>query len=211
MPDSLVSLVAMLTACSLWFETIGAQRPRQSAVTANSKRRALLLLLRSCCYNDPGAFRAEASGSIAGEFALLDIKSGLERVQRTAADIAKDKIEAFFVRRFCVPVIWRAAPRSTPIDLIHMQRKKKHRECGAARTCPDDLCQARGNARGRRRAVLRTAIRHQPKFPPTVQERHAHSGRQTDGHACCGRLSRVRLRLRSVISLSSCRVRRQAR
>jgi AraC-like DNA-binding protein len=68
---------------------------------------------------DPGAFRAEARGSIAGEFALLEIKSGLERVQRTAADVAKDKTEAFFVRRFRAPVIWRAASRSTPVDLIH--------------------------------------------------------------------------------------------
>jgi AraC-like DNA-binding protein len=69
--------------------------------------------------SDPGVFRAEASGSIAGDFALLEIKSGLERVQRTAADVAKDKTEAFFVRRFRVPVIWRAASRSTPVDLIH--------------------------------------------------------------------------------------------
>jgi AraC-like DNA-binding protein len=68
---------------------------------------------------DPGAFRAEANGSIAGGFALLDIKSGLKRVQRTAADIAKDKSEAFFVRRFHVPVIWRAASSNTPVDLIH--------------------------------------------------------------------------------------------
>jgi AraC-like DNA-binding protein len=68
---------------------------------------------------DPSAFRAEASGTIAGEFALLEIKSGLEKVQRTAADVAKDKTEAFFVRRFRVPVIWRAASRSTPVDLIH--------------------------------------------------------------------------------------------
>ena len=68
---------------------------------------------------DPGAFRAEASGSIAGEFALLDIKSGLERVQRTAANIAEDKFEAIFVRRFRVPVIWRAFSRSTPVDLSH--------------------------------------------------------------------------------------------
>ena len=68
---------------------------------------------------DSSAFRAEASGSIAGEFALLDIKSGLERVRRTAADVAKDKTEAFFVRRFRVPVIWRTATRSTPVDLIH--------------------------------------------------------------------------------------------
>ncbi|WP_128935418.1 helix-turn-helix domain-containing protein [Bradyrhizobium zhanjiangense] len=68
---------------------------------------------------DPAAFRAEASGSIAGEFALLEISSGLERVQRTAADVARDKIEAFFVSRFRAPVIWRAAARSTPVDLIH--------------------------------------------------------------------------------------------
>jgi AraC-like DNA-binding protein len=68
---------------------------------------------------DHSAFRAEASGSIAGGFALLEIKSGLERVQRTAADVAKDKTEAFFVRRFRVPVIWKAASRSTPVDLIH--------------------------------------------------------------------------------------------
>ncbi len=68
---------------------------------------------------DPDAFRAEASGSVAGEFVLLDIKSGLDRVQRTAADVAKDKTEAFFIRRFRRPEIWRAAPGSTPIDLIH--------------------------------------------------------------------------------------------
>jgi AraC-like DNA-binding protein len=68
---------------------------------------------------DPGVFRAEATGSVAGEFALLDIIAGLERVQRTAADIAKDKIEAFFIRRFRRPAIWRAAPGSTPVDLIH--------------------------------------------------------------------------------------------
>ena len=68
---------------------------------------------------DPGAFRAEARGSIAGDFALLNIESGLERVRRTAADIARDKTEAFLVRRFQGPVIWRAGPRSTPVDLIH--------------------------------------------------------------------------------------------
>jgi hypothetical protein len=68
---------------------------------------------------DPGAFRAEASGSVAGEFALLDIKSGLERVQRTAADVAKDKTEAFFIRRFRRPAIWRVAAGSMPVDLTH--------------------------------------------------------------------------------------------
>jgi AraC-like DNA-binding protein len=68
---------------------------------------------------DPGAFRAQASGSVAGEFALLDIKSGLERVQRTAADVAKDKTEAFFIRRFRRPAIWKIASGSMPVDLIH--------------------------------------------------------------------------------------------
>jgi AraC-like DNA-binding protein len=68
---------------------------------------------------DPRAFRAEASGMIVGEFALLEIKSGFERVQRTAADVARDKVQAFYVRRFLVPVIWRAAPRSTACDLIY--------------------------------------------------------------------------------------------
>jgi hypothetical protein len=68
---------------------------------------------------DPGAFHAEASGTVAGEFALLDIKSGLERVQRPAADVAKDKTEAFFIRRFRRPAIWKAAPGSIPVDLIH--------------------------------------------------------------------------------------------
>jgi AraC-like DNA-binding protein len=68
---------------------------------------------------DPDSFRAEASGSVAGGFALLDIKSGLERVQRTAADVAKDKTEAFFIRRSRRPAIWRVAPGSMPFDLIH--------------------------------------------------------------------------------------------
>src|SRR5580692_3612733 len=69
--------------------------------------------------SDPNAFRAEVNGSVAGEFALLDITSGLEKVQRTAADVAKDKIEAFFIRRFRRAAIWRAAPGSTPVDLVH--------------------------------------------------------------------------------------------
>jgi AraC-like DNA-binding protein len=68
---------------------------------------------------DPGGFRAEAGGQVAGEFALLDIESGLERVRRTAADVAADKTEAFFIRRFRRPLIWKAGARSTPVDLIH--------------------------------------------------------------------------------------------
>ena len=68
---------------------------------------------------DANTFHAEASGSLAGEFALLDIKSGLERIQRTAADVAKDKTEAFFVRRFRRPATWRVVPGRMPVELIH--------------------------------------------------------------------------------------------
>ena len=68
---------------------------------------------------DLGAFRAKVGGQVAGEFALLDIEEGFERVRRTAADVARDKTEAFFIRQFRRPMIWRAAPRSTPVDLIH--------------------------------------------------------------------------------------------
>jgi AraC-like DNA-binding protein len=68
---------------------------------------------------DPLAFRVEASGSVSGEFALLDVEAGPERVQRTAADVAKDKTEAFFIRRFRGPVVWRVALGSVSFDLIH--------------------------------------------------------------------------------------------
>jgi AraC-like DNA-binding protein len=68
---------------------------------------------------DPNAFRAEASGSVAGGFALLDIRSGLERVRRTAADVARDRIDAFFIRRFHQRTIWRVTSGSLSFDLIH--------------------------------------------------------------------------------------------
>jgi AraC-like DNA-binding protein len=68
---------------------------------------------------DPAAFRAKAGGQVAGEFALLDIESGLEKVRRTGADVARDKTQAFFIRRFRRPLIWKAGPRSTLVDLVH--------------------------------------------------------------------------------------------
>ena len=68
---------------------------------------------------EPATFRAEVTGSVAGEFALLDIETGLERIQRTSADIAKDKTDAFFVRRFRQPSIWKVARGSTPVELVH--------------------------------------------------------------------------------------------
>jgi AraC-like DNA-binding protein len=68
---------------------------------------------------EPDSFRAEASGWIAGGFLLLNIRSGLEKVQRTAADVAKDKTAAFFVRRYRRKAIWRIAPGRMPLVLIH--------------------------------------------------------------------------------------------
>jgi hypothetical protein len=44
---------------------------------------------------DPNTFRAEADGHVAGEFALLNIEEGFERVRRTAADVARDKPRRF--------------------------------------------------------------------------------------------------------------------
>ena len=67
---------------------------------------------------DASLFRAGASGRAAGGFALIDIEAGLEKAQRTAADVAKDRTEAFYIRRFRRPLIWKAAPKSTPVDLV---------------------------------------------------------------------------------------------
>ena len=67
---------------------------------------------------DDGLFKAEASGQATGLFALLDIQSGLLSAHRTAADIAKDQKETFFIRRFRRPAVWKAAPKSTPVDLV---------------------------------------------------------------------------------------------
>ena len=68
---------------------------------------------------DVAAFRAEASGQVCARFALLDIETGLKKARRTAADVARDKAEAFFIRRFHRPLIWKAGPKSTAVDLVH--------------------------------------------------------------------------------------------
>jgi AraC-like DNA-binding protein len=49
---------------------------------------------------------------------LLDIQSGLVSARRTAADIARDEKETFFIRRFRRPAVWKAAAKSTPVDLL---------------------------------------------------------------------------------------------
>jgi AraC-like DNA-binding protein len=68
---------------------------------------------------DASTFRAGASGHVAGSFALLDIQTGLESARRTVADVAKDKAEAVYIRRFRRPLVWKAASRSTRVDLLH--------------------------------------------------------------------------------------------
>ncbi len=68
---------------------------------------------------DSGTFRGEVSGWVAGGFTLLNIRGGLEGVRRTEADVAKDKAQAFFIRRFHRRAIWRATPGSMPVDLIY--------------------------------------------------------------------------------------------
>ncbi len=72
-----------------------------------------------CDIPDPATFRAVARGECGSGFALLEIESGLQHIRRTASDIARDTAEAFFVRRYHHPVIWKSAPRSTPVDLRH--------------------------------------------------------------------------------------------
>ena len=68
---------------------------------------------------DPGTFRGDASGWVAGGFTLLRISSGLEAVRRTGADMAKDKVQSFFIRRFHQPAMWRVAVGGMAIDLAH--------------------------------------------------------------------------------------------
>jgi AraC-like DNA-binding protein len=67
---------------------------------------------------DASRFRAGAKGHAAGGFALIDNEAGLERARRTGADVARDKTEAFFIRRFRRSLVWKAAPLSTLVDLV---------------------------------------------------------------------------------------------
>src|ERR1700743_3049069 len=60
---------------------------------------------------DPATFRAVAQGVCGDGFALLEIETALRQIQRTATDIARDRAEAFFVRRYHRPLIWKAGPR----------------------------------------------------------------------------------------------------
>ncbi|HKM63361.1 MAG TPA: helix-turn-helix domain-containing protein [Acidisphaera sp.] len=71
-----------------------------------------------CDTPDPATFRAEARGQSGDGFALLEIDSGLKHIRRTAADIGRDTSDAFFVRRYHRPLVWKAGPRSTPVDLV---------------------------------------------------------------------------------------------
>ncbi len=66
---------------------------------------------------DGALFRGEARGAAAGRFALLNIETNLERCRRTASDADRDRSDAFLVRRFRRPAVWRTAPQSAPTEL----------------------------------------------------------------------------------------------
>jgi AraC-like DNA-binding protein len=70
--------------------------------------------------SDGQSFRAEARGHALSGFALMEIRAGFESAERTASDIARDKTDAFFIRRVQRPMVWRAAPKSTAVDLEHL-------------------------------------------------------------------------------------------
>ena len=94
-----------------------AARPREVSGATTSRSRPIAS--RRARSRTPAPFAPKRAGRLRANLRLLDIESGLERVRRTASDVARDKTEAFFIRRFRRPAIWRAAPRSTPVDLIH--------------------------------------------------------------------------------------------
>ena len=71
------------------------------------------------CGPDVDEFRGDAGGWVSGEFKLLDIVSGPSRLQRTAADLASDKTEAFLVWRFRRPTIWSGGLDGSPVKLVH--------------------------------------------------------------------------------------------
>jgi AraC-like DNA-binding protein len=74
---------------------------------------------------DAGTFRADARGWVAGEFVILEVRSGLLRARRTASDVAKDKTRTFFICRFRRPTIWTVASGDAPVRLAQE---------------PDDFC-----------------------------------------------------------------------
>jgi hypothetical protein len=66
---------------------------------------------------DSREFQARMEGLAAGRFILMDIRANHTAARRTAAHVARDTTRAFAICRFNSATCWKAAPRSTPVDI----------------------------------------------------------------------------------------------
>jgi AraC-like DNA-binding protein len=66
---------------------------------------------------DSHEFRAKVDGLVAGRFILMDIRANHTVARRTAAHVARDTAGAFAICRFNSTTSWKAAPRSTPVEI----------------------------------------------------------------------------------------------
>jgi len=66
---------------------------------------------------DPREFRARVDGLVAGPFVLMNLRANHTAARRTAAHVAGDAAGAFAICRFNTATSWKAAPRSTPVDI----------------------------------------------------------------------------------------------
>jgi AraC-like DNA-binding protein len=66
---------------------------------------------------DDREFLARIEGLATGRFILMDIRANHTAARRTAAHVARDTSRAFAICRFNSATCWKAAPRSTPVDI----------------------------------------------------------------------------------------------
>ena len=66
---------------------------------------------------DSSEFWAKADGFATGRFVLMDIQGNYTAARRTAAHVATDTTQAFAICRFGSATSWKAAPRSTRVDI----------------------------------------------------------------------------------------------
>lgn len=66
---------------------------------------------------DSREFQARMDGFAAGRFILMDIRANHTAARRTAAHVARETTRAFAICRFNSATCWKAAPRSTPVDI----------------------------------------------------------------------------------------------
>lgn len=75
---------------------------------------------------DPGMYRARLRAQVAGRFALLDLQTVIRAFQRTAADVARDNTNKFFLIRAGVESVSHTAPVRATAEEI--------------RSAPGDFC-----------------------------------------------------------------------